>query len=302
MNALADELARTRARESELLADLRHDLRTPLTVIAGYAAALADGTATGPSAQRAAAAIAEEAGRLERLVGELGAIDRLRAGSDALHLEPIDADAIISRRPSSASRRRLGPRASRSTAGPPVGRAAGDGRRGRRRLRRSPPIASPSTGSWATSSTTRWRWSRRADRSASRRGRRRRRRHRRSGRRVLGPRRRSRVRARRHRPARSSGSTAAIRRAPARAAGSACRSSASWPGPTAGAAIAENLSPHGARVSVDPAGPAADHRRPARTPDGSGGITQRPRPSAAQTIISTRRGRGAPPSARSGCR
>jgi two-component system, OmpR family, sensor histidine kinase BaeS len=96
VNALADELARTRARESELLADLRHDLRTPLTVIAGYAAALADGTARGPAAERAASAIAEEAGRLERLVGELGAIDRLRSGADALRLEPIDAGAILS--------------------------------------------------------------------------------------------------------------------------------------------------------------------------------------------------------------
>jgi signal transduction histidine kinase len=95
VNLLADELARTRARESELLADLRHDIRTPLTVIAGYAAALADGTATGPAADRAAAAIAEEASRLERLIGELGAIDRLRAGTDALRLEPIDAQATL---------------------------------------------------------------------------------------------------------------------------------------------------------------------------------------------------------------
>lgn len=95
VNALAEELARTRARESELLADLRHDLRTPLTVITGYAAALADGTATGPAAERAALAIAEEAGRLERLVGELGAIDRLRAGTDALHPERIEADAVL---------------------------------------------------------------------------------------------------------------------------------------------------------------------------------------------------------------
>ena len=95
VNVLAEELARTRARESELLADLRHDLRTPLTVIAGYAAALADGTAQGPAAERAASAIAEEAGRLERLVGELGAIDRLRSGADALRLEPVDAQEIL---------------------------------------------------------------------------------------------------------------------------------------------------------------------------------------------------------------
>ncbi len=95
VNVLGDELARTRARESELLADLRHDLRTPLTVIGGYAAALADGTATGPAADRAAAAIAEEANRLERLVDELGAIDRLRTGPAALRLEPIDAIAML---------------------------------------------------------------------------------------------------------------------------------------------------------------------------------------------------------------
>jgi len=95
VNSLGVELAHTRARESELLADLRHDLRTPLTVIGGYAAALADGTATGADAERAAAAIAEETERLERLVGELGAIDRLRTGSDAIHLEPLDADAVL---------------------------------------------------------------------------------------------------------------------------------------------------------------------------------------------------------------
>lgn len=95
VNVMADELDRTRAHESELLADLRHDLRTPLTVIGGYAAALADGTATGAAADRAAAAILEESARLERLVDELGAIDRLRSGSDALHPEPIDVDTVV---------------------------------------------------------------------------------------------------------------------------------------------------------------------------------------------------------------
>jgi len=95
VNAVAAELARSRAREGELLADLRHDLRTPLTVIGGYAAALADGTANGQSAEQAAAAIVEETTRLERLVAQLGAIERLRTGADALHLEPIDAVGVL---------------------------------------------------------------------------------------------------------------------------------------------------------------------------------------------------------------
>jgi signal transduction histidine kinase len=95
VNAMGFELARTRAREAELLADVRHDLRTPLTVIGGYAAALADGTASGADAERAAAAIVQETARLEHLVSALGSLDRLRTGADVLHLEPLDAQDVI---------------------------------------------------------------------------------------------------------------------------------------------------------------------------------------------------------------
>ena len=84
-------LTETRARETELLANLRHDLRTPITVIIGFSDALADGTATGEDAGRAARAIAEEAARLERLVSELGAMERLRSGAAGLRPERIDA-------------------------------------------------------------------------------------------------------------------------------------------------------------------------------------------------------------------
>ena len=94
-NGMSAELVAARRRESELLADLRHDLRTPLTVISGYATALADGTATGEDATRAARAIEDEAARLERLVAELGAIERLRAGADGLHPQPVDAAEAI---------------------------------------------------------------------------------------------------------------------------------------------------------------------------------------------------------------
>jgi two-component system sensor histidine kinase BaeS len=90
---MRDELAGARRRESELLADLRHDLRTPLTVISGFATALADGTATGPAADRAAASIVREAGRMTTLIDDLG----VTAGEPgaALRLEPVDAAAIV---------------------------------------------------------------------------------------------------------------------------------------------------------------------------------------------------------------
>jgi signal transduction histidine kinase len=94
-NAMSGELAETRRREAELLADLRHDLRTPLTVISGFAAALVDGTATGDDVGRAGRAIGEEADRLERLVGELGTIDGLRSGENPLRPEQIDAAELL---------------------------------------------------------------------------------------------------------------------------------------------------------------------------------------------------------------
>lgn len=94
-NAMSGELAETRRRESELLADLRHDLRTPLTVISGFAAALVDGTATGDDVGRAGRAIGEEADRLERLVGELGTIDGLHSGENPLRPEQIDAAELL---------------------------------------------------------------------------------------------------------------------------------------------------------------------------------------------------------------
>jgi signal transduction histidine kinase len=94
-NAMASELDATRRREAELLANLRHDLRTPLTVIAGFAAALRDGTATGKSATAAARAIEEEAARLDRLVQELGSVERLQSGEAGLRPEIIDARELV---------------------------------------------------------------------------------------------------------------------------------------------------------------------------------------------------------------
>ena len=94
-NAMAAELTATRRNESEMLANLRHDLRTPVTVIGGFAAALTDGTATGPDVDRAARAIAQEAERLEQLVGELGAVERLHSGEHGLRPEPLVVAEVL---------------------------------------------------------------------------------------------------------------------------------------------------------------------------------------------------------------
>jgi signal transduction histidine kinase len=94
-NAMARELGTTRHEETQMLANLRHDLRTPLTSIAGFAEAIADGTASGDRATAAARTIAEESQRLERLVGELGVVERLRDGPAALRPEKLDATGLL---------------------------------------------------------------------------------------------------------------------------------------------------------------------------------------------------------------
>lgn len=90
-NVMSAEVAQSRQAQRDLLANVRHDLRTPVTVIGGYAQALQDGTASGPEAVRAAAAIAQETTRLEGMVDELGALSDLEAGGRALRLQQLDA-------------------------------------------------------------------------------------------------------------------------------------------------------------------------------------------------------------------
>ena len=94
-NAMTAELRAAREHEERLLANLRHDLRTPLTVIGGFATAIADGTARGPEAIKAARTIGDEATRLEHLVAELDTMERLRSGSGALRPETIDAGTLL---------------------------------------------------------------------------------------------------------------------------------------------------------------------------------------------------------------
>ena len=93
-NATTGELERVRAEERELLANVRHDLRTPLTVVAGFAEALRDGTASGDGVTRAGGAIADEAARMERLIDDLRSIDELRAGRVGLRPEALDPASL----------------------------------------------------------------------------------------------------------------------------------------------------------------------------------------------------------------
>jgi len=93
-NAMTDELDRVRGEERELLANIRHDLKTPLTVVSGFAEALRDGTASGDGVARAADAIAQEAARMGALVEDLRSIDEVGTAGLTLRPEALNPAAL----------------------------------------------------------------------------------------------------------------------------------------------------------------------------------------------------------------
>lgn len=90
-NEMSEQLLLARDAERGVLLSVSHDLRTPLTSVRGYAEGIEDGTL---EPAPAAAIITREAGRLERLVGDLLALARLRQGVLEVRHEPVDLGAV----------------------------------------------------------------------------------------------------------------------------------------------------------------------------------------------------------------
>jgi signal transduction histidine kinase len=88
---MARQVARSHRAMSDLLANVSHDLRTPLTSISGFAGALVDGTLSGADgAREAGRVIGEEAERMRRLVEDLLYLGRIESGELALENEQLD--------------------------------------------------------------------------------------------------------------------------------------------------------------------------------------------------------------------
>jgi len=90
INALADALARSEARQRDFLLSVSHELRTPLTAVRGFAESLADGVVTGDEVPAVGRTMETEAERLDRLVSDL--LDLARLGADDFRLDIADVD------------------------------------------------------------------------------------------------------------------------------------------------------------------------------------------------------------------
>jgi len=97
--AFSDMGARVRASQKsqrEFVANVSHELKTPLTSIQGFAQALEDGTADTPQARRqAAGVIRQEAERMHRMVLDLLDLARLDAGTLDLQRSPVNIVALL---------------------------------------------------------------------------------------------------------------------------------------------------------------------------------------------------------------
>ncbi len=95
-NEMAGQVEASHQAQNDLVANVAHDLRTPLTSIQGYAQALMDGTADG-SANRAQAArtIYEESRRMQNMINALLDLAKFQTGEIKLNRTAVDITHLV---------------------------------------------------------------------------------------------------------------------------------------------------------------------------------------------------------------
>ena len=95
-NKMADSLESAEARRSEFIANISHELRTPMTTIAGFADGILDGTIPREEEDKYLRSIRDETRRLSRLVREMLDVSQLRARiSDPTQRKVFDLTELI---------------------------------------------------------------------------------------------------------------------------------------------------------------------------------------------------------------
>lgn len=95
-NQMAKQVKQSQLMLRDFVADVSHELRSPLTSIKGFAQAILDGTAKDKEAQlKAAGVIEDESKRMMRLVEELLEFSRLESGQITMVREPLDLKELL---------------------------------------------------------------------------------------------------------------------------------------------------------------------------------------------------------------
>jgi signal transduction histidine kinase len=92
-NQMSADLAKSNQARRQMTADIAHDLRSPLSVILGYAEALNDGKLEG--SPEVFGVIHREAGQLSHLIDDLRTLSLADSGELPLEMQPVSAQEIL---------------------------------------------------------------------------------------------------------------------------------------------------------------------------------------------------------------
>ena len=96
VNAMAGSVQASQRTLREFLANVSHELKTPLTSIRGFAQAMTDGTLETPEERaRAVRVIDAESRRVLHMVDELLDLSRIESGQQRMDLAPVDAGELL---------------------------------------------------------------------------------------------------------------------------------------------------------------------------------------------------------------
>jgi signal transduction histidine kinase len=93
---MASNVSRAQQAQRDLVANISHELKTPLTSIQGFSQAMIDGTVTDDREyQELAQIIEQESQRMRRLVEQMLELSRLESGTVQLDLAPLRVDELV---------------------------------------------------------------------------------------------------------------------------------------------------------------------------------------------------------------
>lgn len=95
-NRMAEQVKQSQQRLRHFVADVSHQLRSPLTSIQGFAEAMLDGTADDEATRhKAATIINDESRRMRRQVDELLELARMQSGQLKMTMEHVDVNELL---------------------------------------------------------------------------------------------------------------------------------------------------------------------------------------------------------------
>lgn len=96
LNRASDEISKTEKLRKDLLANISHDLRTPLTMIKAYAEMIRDLSGNNPEKrEKHLGVIIDESDRLNQLVSDILDLSKLQSGAVKMDIRIIDFSSLL---------------------------------------------------------------------------------------------------------------------------------------------------------------------------------------------------------------